>query len=86
MQILSHICIPGREGPRSGRALWGINRRQKDEGSPSLEKACADVTGVMKLKGGTEGFCSYGSSLWAGPNSQEVKTSKVFMKRSCCCS
>lgn len=25
-------------------------------------------------------------SLWTGLNSQEVKTSKVFMKRSCCCS
>lgn len=83
VQMLSHICIPGGEGLYSGRALWGINRRQKDKGSPSLEKACGCV---MKMKAGAEGFCCYGCSVWTGLKSQEGKTYKVFMKRRRCCS
>lgn len=82
VQILSRVCIPGGEGLHSGRALWGINRRQKDKKSPSLEKACGCV---LKTKAGVEGFCSSGCSVWTGLKSQEGKTYKVFMKRGRCC-
>lgn len=70
----------GEKGLSSGRALWGINRRQKDKGSPSLEKACGCV---LEMKAGAEGFCSYGCSVWTGLKSQEGKDLQgVYEERS----